>query len=77
MLAQMIHQSNLATWFARVAARTFIWLTLPPLVALYIGLAVGEPSIGGLGWPSKPHWDGSVPGQRQCPPSKRRGLGDS
>lgn len=48
-LAQMIHQSDLATWLVRVVGRSLVILFLCPLIAGAVGAALGAPELVALG----------------------------
>lgn len=48
-LAQMIHQSDLATWLVRIVGRSLVILFVCPLIAGGIGAAVGAPELFALG----------------------------
>jgi len=48
-LAQMIHQSDLATWLVRVVGRSLVILFVCPLIAGGIGAAIDAPELVALG----------------------------
>lgn len=48
-LAQMIHQSDVATWLVRVVGRSLVILFVCPLIAGGIGAAIDAPELFALG----------------------------
>lgn len=48
-LAQMIHNSHLATWLVRTAGMALFWSLVPVFLLGVLGAAADEPGFWGLG----------------------------